>query len=572
MSLTTALFTALTGMDVHTKSLDVIGNNITNVNTVGFKGSRAMFQNQLSNNLSAGTGPNGASGGTNPSQIGLGVLFAGTQRNFANGSIQPTGITTDLALEGPGFFVIREGQQKLYTRAGQFDLDRDNNLVSTRGGIVQGFGVDDNYNLVTGVTQDVNIPLGSLTVAEATRNVNFAGNLNASGTTASAGSTTSSQAMFDISGGTPSATAAGAATLLTDLSSDGTAPMFATGNVITLQGAEKGGKALRSFTFEVGAANTTNSDGNGTTLDDLRSFLEDVLGVNTAVDGAGVTIDGATGALIVQGNYGTINDISLQTADIFSDGSPSQPFVFTKSQSANGESVRTTFVAFDSLGTPLTMDLSMVLVNKGATGTEWRYYAESADDTDLSLVLGTGTIEFNSFGELSSGASANVSLDRTATGATDPLTITLNFDTGSNKVTALTDSSSTLAAVFQDGSAIGTLQSFSIGEDGTINGAFTNGLTRRLGQVATAMFLNPEGLIDVGGNAFTTGPNSGLAVEVSPLTFGSGRMISGALELSNVDLSQEFVNLITTSTGFSASSRVITTGDQLIQQLLAIAR
>lgn len=572
MSLTTALFTALTGMDVHTKSLDVIGNNITNVNTVGFKSSRAQFQNQLSASLGSGTGPTATSGGTNPSQIGLGVLFAGTQRNFANGSIQPTGITTDLALEGPGFFVLREGQQKTYTRDGRFDLDRDNYLVNARGGIVQGFGVDDNYNVIAGVTQDINIPLGSLTVAQATRNVNLAGNLNASGTTATAGSITSSQAMFDISGGTPSVTPATAATALTDLSSDGTAPLFATGNVITLQGAEKGGKALSSFTFEVGPTNTTGSDANGTTFDDLRAFFEDVMGINTTVDGAGVTIDGATGGLVVQGNYGTINDITLQTADVFSDGAPSQPFVFTKSQDANGESVRTTFAAFDSLGTPLTLDVSMVLVNKSAAGTEWRYYAESADDTDLSLVLGTGTVEFNSFGELSDGAAANLSIDRTDTGATDPLTITLNFDSESNKVTALTDSSSQLAAVFQDGSGIGTLQSFSIGEDGTIIGAFTNGLNRTLGQVATAVFVNPEGLVDVGGNAYTTGPNSGLPVEAAPLTFGSGRMISGALELSNVDLSQEFVNLITTSTGFSASSRVITTGDQLIQQLLAIAR
>ncbi len=567
MSLTTALFTALTGMDVHSKSLDVIGNNIANVNTVGFKGSRALFENQLSRSLGYGTAPNADSGGTNPSQVGLGVLFSGTQRNFTNGAIQPTGINTDLALEGPGMFILRRGTSYVYTRAGQFDLDTQNNLTSTNGGIAQGFGVDANFNLVPGVKQDINIPLGTLTVAEATRNVDFAGNLNPSGTTASLGAIVSSQEMDDLSTGVAATTAS----LLTDLTSDGVTPLFVSGSVVTLQGVEKGGKSLGTFTFEVNSTNTTNSDAFGTTLDDLRGWLEDVLGLNTSVDGAGVNIT-AGGAIEVTGNYGVMNDLSLATADFVSDAAPTQPLVFTKSQDANGESVRTTLLAYDSLGTPLTVDVTMVLSSKSASGTTWRFYAESIDDTDVSLSLGTGTLEFNTFGELQNVSNPNITIDRTSTGAVDPLTITLNFDNGSQRLTALTDTASTLAAVRQDGSAIGRLQEFSIGENGVITGAFSNGLTRTLGQIALATFANPEGLVDAGGNAYTSGANSGLPVEVAPLTFGTGRVISGALELSNIDLSQEFVNLITTSTGFSASSRVITTGDQLIQQLLALAR
>jgi flagellar hook protein FlgE len=567
MSLTTALFTALTGMDVHSKSLDVIGNNIANVNTVGFKGSRALFENQLSRSLGYGTAPTAESGGTNPSQVGLGVLFSGTQRNFTNGAIQPTGINTDLALEGPGMFILRRGTSYVYTRAGQFDLDTQNNLVSTNGGIAQGFGVDANFNLVPGVKQDINIPLGTLTVAEATRNVDFAGNLNPSGTTASLGTIIASQDMDDLSTGVAATTAS----LLTDLTSDGVTPLFASGAVITLQGVEKGGKSLGTFTFEVGATNTTNSDGFGTTLDDMRDWLEDVLGLNTSVDGAGVSIT-AGGAIQVTGNYGLKNDVTLATADFVSNAAPTQPLVFTKSQEANGESVRTTLLAYDSLGTPLTVDVTMVLASKAATGTTWRFYAESVDDTDVSLSLGTGTLEFNTFGELQNVSNPNITIDRTDTGAVDPLTITLNFDNGSQRVTALTDAASTLAAVRQDGSAIGRLQEFSIGENGVITGAFSNGLTRTLGQIALSTFANPEGLVDAGGNAYIAGANSGLPVDVAPLTFGTGRIISGALELSNIDLSQEFVNLITTSTGFSASSRVITTGDQLIQQLLALAR
>jgi len=569
MSLTTALFTGLTGMDVHSKSLDVIGNNITNVNTFGFKGSRALFESQLTNNLSLGTAPTGQSGGTNPTSIGLGVQFSGTQRDMTNGSIQPTGVNTDMAIEGNGFFILRQPDGPAYTRAGTFDLDANKNLAGPSGGIVQGYGVDENFNIVPGVTEDINIPLGTLTVAEATRNVNFAGNLNASGTIADTGTAISSQALSDLGAGGAAATAA---TDLTDLSSDGVNPLFAAGDVITVQGVEKGGKSLGTFTFEANATNTTGSDANGTTFDDLRQFIEDVLGINNTVDSAGVSINGGTGALEIAGNFGSINDINFQTSDLFTNGVVQQPFTLNKTQDAAGESVRTTFAVHDSLGTPLTVDVTMSLVSKGPTGTEWRYYAESTDDTDTAVALDTGTLNFNTSGELTGVSDNQIQIDRTDTGAIDPLTVQLNFAAANDEISALTDTGSELAAVFQDGSPIGTLDSFSIGQDGTINGSFTNGLTRTLGQVALATFTNPEGLVDAGNNLLASGPNSGLPVDVQPQTFGSGRIVSGAVELSNVDLSAEFVNLINTTTGFSASSRVITTSDQLIQQLLQIAR
>ncbi len=565
MSLTTALFTGLTGMDVSTKALDVIGNNITNVNTVGYKSNRALFETQLSSNLSEGSAPSANSGGTNPSQIGLGVQFAGVVRNFRNGAIQPTGNNTDLALEGSGLFILNQGGQTLYSRDGGFTLDSKHNLVNGGGGVVQGYGIDSNFN-ITPVLQDINIPLGNLPVAEATRNVSFAGNLNAAGTTATLGSITQSQALLDLSNAAAPATAA---TLLTDVSTDGVTPTFATGEVITIQGAEKGGKSLGKFTFEVGAANTTGSDANGTDVQSFLNFLRDTTGLDTSVDGAGVTIDPA-GLINITGNFGTANDIKLQTANITTNGSPSQPFIFSKTQDATGESVRTTFVAFDSLGTPLTVDLTAVLTNKSATGTTWRFYAESADDTDVALNLGNGTMSFDTFGQLSGVTNSNLSIDRKNTGAVDPLTVNLNFN--KNDFTALTATTSTLAAISQDGSATGQLQSFDIAEDGTITGSFTNGLTRTLGQVAVATFGNPNGLIDAGPNLFKAGANSGLAITVAPKTFGAGRVVSGAVELSNVDLSQEFVNMITVTTGFSASSRLITTSDQLIQQLLAIGR
>src|SRR5262249_30868542 len=150
----------------------------------------------------------------------------------------------------------------------------------------------------------------NLPVAEATRNVSFAGNLNAAGTIATAGSITQSQAMLDLSNAAAPATGA---TLLTDVSTDGVTPTFATGEIITLQGAEKGGKSLGTFTFEVGAANTTGSDANGTDVQSFLDFLRDTVGLDTTVDGAGVTIDPA-GLINIKGNFGTANDVNLQTA------------------------------------------------------------------------------------------------------------------------------------------------------------------------------------------------------------------------------------------------------------------
>ena len=178
---------------------------------------------------------------------------------------------------------------------------------------------------------------------------------------------------------------------------------------------------------------------------------------------------------------------------------------------------------------------------------------------------------FDSKGRFVFASNQSFSVDR-QNGAVNPLTVKMDFNNGTDAVSSLTDAASNLAAVFQDGSAIGTLSSFSIGEDGAISGSFTNGLTRTIGQVALAKFSNPEGLVDAGDNLFRTGPNSGTPLIAKPSEFGTGRVVGGALELSNVDLSQEFINMILASTGYSAASRVITTTDELITQLLALGR
>jgi flagellar hook protein FlgE len=214
------------------------------------------------------------------------------------------------------------------------------------------------------------------------------------------------------------------------------------------------------------------------------------------------------------------------------------------------------------------VDVTAVLESKSNDGNTWRFFANSGDDTDTALNLGTGTLTFGSDGQLLDSSGTTINLDRAGTGAATPLAVELDF----SSMTSLSSRNSELLMTVQDGSAIGTLNAFNVGNDGTITGSFSNGLTRTLGQVAVAMFSNPTGLVDEGGNQFSAGANSGAAVITSPLALGAGQIRSGALELSNVDLSEEFINLIISSTGFSASSRVITTSDQLLTELLNSSR
>jgi len=573
MASTTSLFTGLSGLNANARRLEVIGNNISNVNTTAFKSNRMVFTPNFSRNFSLGTAPSENTGGTNPGQVGLGVTIAGTQRNFNGGAINPTGINTDLALDGKGFFIVERAGQQFFTRAGEFQFNGTNELINLSGDRVQGYGVDANYNLVTGALVPVSVPLGQLTLAEATRTVNFSGNLNADGDVAVQG-TALQFAAAGITAGTDLLTAIGGGAIVA-------------GDVFTLTGAARGDKTLPDSTFTVGA---------GSNVNDLMLFLQQAIGVvpdggYTAGDPTGGAEPGSftVGAGIVDfiGNWGSANDIDFDTSNLALADSTgvakASPFTVAKLADADGESVRTTFEIYDSLGTPIQVDITMVLAHKDNTGTFWRSFVHSADDSDLALHLETGDrtatysdavplLQFNNFGRLASTPTVNVELDRANTGATDPISFALNFASDSNNVTALTDrgGESSIAAVFQDGAFLGTLSDFSVGVDGVITGGFTNGLTRTIGQIALATFTNPEGLVDAGNNLFRVGPNSGNALITEPLAFGTGRIIGGALELSNVDLSQEFINMILTSTGYSASSRVIQTTDQLIQQLLVL--
>jgi|SRR5687768_2936704 len=579
MALTSTLFTGLSGLNVNQTKLNVVGNNIANVNTVAFKSSRTLFKPQFYVTDAGGSAPTATFGGVNPSQRGLGAVVAAIEKDYAGGQIETTGKDTDLAIDGDGFFIV-QGAETRYTRDGSFVLNASNELVTTNGEYVQGYGVDTDDNVAVGSLQNLQIPLGSLTSARPTTAVTLEGNLNSSGDVASGASILNSQQLTIVNGG-GAAPAPATGTLLTDLASTtaSATPLFAVNQVLTLSG-RKGGRDLPDLTFNVS---------NTSTLGDLAAFFDQGLGIqpmpadlDPATPEPGVTINasGSFATLTVTGNRGSENAISL-AGTAFTNDSGTAPLQFQDDPASNpaGESVFTSFVAYDSLGTPVTVNLTAVLESKADAGNTWRFYAQSGDDTDAQafdpaaaahpgMLLGTGTLTFDNSGRLLGSTDTTINVTRANTGSATPLSVNLDFAA----MTSLTSRASELVMTEQDGSSTGTLSTFSIGADGTITGSFTNGLTRTLGQVAMATFNNPEGLVDRGANMVTAGANSGVAVVAPPQTLGAGSIRAGALELSNVDLSEEFINLIVASTGFSASSRVISTSDRLLTELLNTSR
>ncbi len=560
MGLTSAMYTGLSGLNANQTRIQTIGHNIANVNTTAFQGSRTLFQTQFAQTLSMGTPPSDTSGGTNPMQIGQGVVVGSTQRTLTPGSVETTGIPSDLAIEGGGYFIVQNPSgRSYYTRDGAFSLNAENQLVTVDGNRVQGFGVDPSFAVVPGALQNLQVPVGQLSIARATENVVMAGDLSAAERIATQGSQHTSQALVDGGGA-----AVTAGTALTDVRSAAfpDTVLFADGDVITVSGATRGGRDVPAQEFTVGAT--------GSTLGDFAAWLQSTLGVQTdsALPGSpGVTVDG--GALVIRGNAGEPNAVEIATNDVTSSNTATPlPLQFVQTDEASGGGVFTSFTVYDSLGNPIQVHATFTLEDTPDTGPVWRYFLEAPGDATTPASRTTGTVSFDTAGNFVAATGNQLAVDRTGTGAATPVTVTLNF-TGVN---GLSTEVSNVIMADQDGYPPGTLNSFAVGNDGTLTGVFSNGLSRTLGQVAVAMFTNEGGLVAETDNLFSAGPNSGSPQVVAPATFGAGTVRGGALEMSNVDLSREFIGLITASTGFQAAGRVVSVANEMLDQLLMTLR
>ncbi|WP_163541792.1 flagellar hook protein FlgE [Occultella kanbiaonis] len=388
-----SLTSGITGLRAHQQMLDVTGNNIANVNTTGFKAGTIRFQDTLSQMVQNSAGPQAGAGGTNPAQIGLGVQVAGISTTFTQGAAQSTGRASDMMIAGDGFFVVRKGNETLYTRAGAFDFDGAGRLVTTDGSFVRGWAAVNGQVNPTGPPTDITLPVGALASAEATTTATVGGNLPA-----------------DAEDGTQ---------LVRD---------------VEVYDALGGTRRL-SLTFEFTTA-------------------------------GGWTVAGSDGAATA----------------------PAQALTFTDGRLTGGGTLTVGGVDVDLTGVTGYADLSSVEV------------------TDV------------------------------------------------------------------DGRGVGELESFTLSPDGTLIGSFSNGVKEAIGRIALAGFTNPAGLEKAGGSLYRASANSGAAEVGTAAANGLGQLIGGAVEMSNVDLSQEFTNLIVAQRGFQANSRIITTSDQVLEELVNLKR
>ena len=335
-----------------------------------------------------------------------------------------------------------------------------------------------------------------------------------------------------------------------------------------------------------------------TTVLDLLTFMSDALGIQTppgpdplnpipsdSVTGGspGATVT-SEGIIRLVSNNGIKNavEISLSAFTLIPTGSTTPEVVtlpFSETQAAKGQSAVADVVVFDSLGIPLNVRITAVLESVTGTETTYRWFADSGDNdpvTGVGIAVGTGLIRFDGKGELIGSTNSTVSVDRANVPSAKPLEFSLDFSTlkglglGSDSSGAAKPPD--LSVSRQDGFRPGKLTSFIIGEDGVIRGVFDNGTQRDLGQIRLARFANSRGLSQRGQNLFSEGVNSGLPVIGNPSEQGIGQIIAGAVELSNTDIGQNLIDLITASTMYRGNARVITAAQQLLDELLNIRR
>ncbi|MDA7979118.1 MAG: flagellar hook-basal body complex protein [Pirellulales bacterium] len=344
--------------------------------------------------------------------------------------------------------------------------------------------------------------------------------------------------------------------------------------------ARKGGRTLGTQEFAVTATST---------VQDLVNFMEDAMGIQEDTDPTNPIPDSLTttgtvdpggsvtsGRIQFVGNNGVDNSLDIGLSGLSFRGNSGQvttvDLPFGEIQAATGETAVADFIVYDSLGIPVSIRLTAVQESRDGNTTTYRWFADSPDNqsigNDAEIAVGTGLITFDGEGNVINVTESTVSVDRDTVSSTSPLEFELDF----TKLSGLATDSSGLAASRQDGSPPGTLTSFIIGEDGGIRGVFSNGVTRDLGQVILARFANPAGLEQKGENLYASGVNSGLAIQGQPGEQGVGRLIAGAVELSNTDVGSNLIDLILASTQYRGNTRVIDAAQRLLDELLNLRR
>ena len=565
----------LSGLDASSAALSTCANNLANLNTVGYKDQQIQFSDLFYQNL-------GSDGAGDPIQQGAGVQVSSQPSNFTEGDVTSTGIDTDCAINGNGFFVVRQDGVQSYTRAGNFEVGTDNLLETSDGQHVMGYAATNGVISSSAGLSTLALGAGIASPAVVTHNVSLTSNLDA---TSAPGTTYSTQAtIYDSLGAahqvtftftnedSPYVPAVPAQKATGTLTSNSTAP--SNGDTVKVGGTTYtfettltasttanqiliGGSATVALANLVNAINGNYLDTNGTAGTAGYGTLTQANGEVTAADttpGSLITLTAATAGIVGNGYALTGGD--------------------TLTASGSGD---------------LTGGTAAAAAVPAVTNT-WGYAvtlpAADVSGASAPVSLATGTLVFNGNGTLQSvtptsgSASATnptITVPPTTTPASvfadgaNPLIFTWNlFNTTGTALVTQTAAASSTTSIQQDGAASGTLQSFSIGSDGTITGSFSNGTTATVGQIALASFADEQGLSRNGNNDFTPTLASGQATIGAPTSGGLGSISGGSLEASNVDIATEFANLIVAQRSYEANARVVTTFDQVAQDTIAL--
>lgn len=542
-----SLYAGISGLRNHQTRMDVIGNNIANVNTIGFKGSRVNFQDMLSQTLQGASGGTGTRGGTNPIQIGMGMGLASIDTVFTDGSFQTTGKQTDLAISGQGFFILGDGANQVYSRAGGFDFDTAGNfLVPGTGFKVMGYmadstgAIDPNQPL-----QGIQIPVGTSMPARTTTEIKYTNNLMSSA----------------VAIGTTAAAEAAALTSQTDAT-----------NAQTVAAAVLPAIAAATLT----AVNTAKTDADSaeiaTNLANTTPTTANIIAAITATEKAAESAQLASAAVANDPNTTAALTTAMGTAKASAD------LAATLAAAANDKSsdAQSSITVYDSQGNGYQVSGTFEKIADNTWSFTPASTVKNAAGTIIANVTSSAPIivEFNSSGSFKqSTASATLTIDQTGLIPASPyagagaFTVTPNFS-GITQYGGAT----TVSATGQDGYASGSLEKTSINTSGIIVGQFSNGEILNLAQVALASFNNPSGLGKTGESLYVKTTNSGEPQIGVGGSGGRGSFNAGSLEMSNVDLAQQFSDMIVTQRGFQANSKIITTTDTMLEELVNLKR
>ncbi|MDD6208151.1 MAG: flagellar hook-basal body complex protein [Clostridiales bacterium] len=483
-----SLFSGVSGLKVHQTKMDVIGNNIANVNTAGFKSSSVVFSDILYQTTQAATGPNPSTGaaGQNPMQIGLGANVSSITTNISgSGGSERTDNPFDIRITGDAFFIVNSGGTNYFTKAGSFKVDANGTLCTSFGAPVMGWQPDEEgQEIVQDAVSPLTIMSAENTYAEpeATKNCYVTGNIDQKDS---------------------------------QLASDGVGKPVQIGFFDSLG---------NSYLVKVSLKQVANKPNEYTvSLTDIVDSENKSIMTKTTVDTTGKETISASGLSV----------------------------------SFNGVTY-----AYDT-----------------TSGTI------KANGTENSLVFDAATGKFVNAGTTASGTDVKKALDlkMSTTDTTSPFkgdgqtvsidfsTITMYSQSGSSSLEAKKGTSSTDNT--GAGKKVGNMTGVSIDASGKIRGTYDNGTSKLLGQIAVATFPNASGLESVGNNMFAATKNSGEfdGMGKDP-TAGGNSLTTGVLEMSNVDLSSEFTSMITTQRGFQANSRIITTSDTMLEELVNLKR